>query len=78
MVASSRDQAKRLHDRIAGVPPDDVVLTAMADDIDQVTFVIGSIAEQTKILALNAAVEVILREEKGKSYTATATRCFRR
>lgn len=33
--ASSRDQAKRLHDRIAGVPPDDAVLTAMADDIDQ-------------------------------------------
>jgi hypothetical protein len=32
--AGSRDQAKRIHDRIAGVPPDDAVLTAMADDID--------------------------------------------
>ncbi|MFT3907658.1 MAG: hypothetical protein QM718_15280 [Steroidobacteraceae bacterium] len=29
-LASSRDQAKRLHDRIAGVPPSDAVLTNMA------------------------------------------------
>jgi len=33
--AGSRDQAKRLHDRIAGVPPDDTVLTMMADDIER-------------------------------------------
>jgi hypothetical protein len=31
--AGPRDQAKRMHDRIAGVPPDEAVLTAMADDI---------------------------------------------
>jgi len=33
--ADSRDQAKRLHDRIAGVPPDDAVLTTMAGDIER-------------------------------------------
>ncbi|MCZ6890101.1 MAG: hypothetical protein O7H39_16565 [Gammaproteobacteria bacterium] len=31
--AGVRDQAKRIHDRIAGVPPDDAVLTAMAAEI---------------------------------------------
>jgi hypothetical protein len=31
--ADARDQAKRLHDRIAGVPPDDATLTSMAADI---------------------------------------------
>jgi hypothetical protein len=31
--ADTRDQAKRIHDRIAGVPPDDATLTLMADDI---------------------------------------------
>lgn len=34
-LADSRDQAKRLHDRIAGVPPDVETLDAMADDIDR-------------------------------------------
>lgn len=33
--ADSRSQAKRIHDRIAGVPPDDATLTLMADDIDR-------------------------------------------
>ena len=33
-IADSRDQAKRIHDRIAGVPPDETTLTAMADAID--------------------------------------------
>ncbi len=33
-LADSRDQAKRIHDRIAGVPPDSATLTAMADAID--------------------------------------------
>ncbi len=33
-LADSRDQAKRLHDRIAGVPPDEATLTAMAAEID--------------------------------------------
>jgi len=32
--ADSRDQAKRIHDRIAGVPPDESTLTEMADAID--------------------------------------------
>jgi hypothetical protein len=33
-LADSRDQAKRLHDRIAGVPPSESTLTAMAAEID--------------------------------------------
>jgi hypothetical protein len=33
-AADSRDQAKRIHDRIAGVPPDAATLTDMAADID--------------------------------------------
>ncbi len=33
-LADSRDQAKRLHDRIAGVPPDAATLDAMAAEID--------------------------------------------
>jgi hypothetical protein len=33
--ADTRDQAKRIHDRIAGVPPDDATLTLMADDIER-------------------------------------------
>jgi len=32
--SDSRDQAKRIHDRIAGVPPDDATLTEMATAID--------------------------------------------
>ncbi len=32
--ADSRDQAKRLYDRIAGVPPDEATVTSMAADID--------------------------------------------
>jgi len=34
-LAGSRDQAKRLHDRIAGVPPDAVTLGVMAADIER-------------------------------------------
>lgn len=33
-VADSRDQAKRIHDRLAGVPPSETVLQNMADLID--------------------------------------------
>lgn len=33
-LADSRDQAKRIHDRIAGVPPDETTLSAMAAEID--------------------------------------------
>jgi hypothetical protein len=32
-VAGSREQAKRLHDRLAGIPPSETVLTQMAADI---------------------------------------------
>ena len=31
--ADARSQAKRLHDRLAGVPPTEAILTSMADDI---------------------------------------------
>lgn len=34
-IANSTDQAKRMHDRIAGVPPSAAVLAEMADLIDQ-------------------------------------------
>lgn len=34
VMADSTDQAKRIHDRIAGVPPDATVLADMRDDID--------------------------------------------
>jgi hypothetical protein len=34
VLASSADQAKRIHDRIAGVPPDGATLTQMQADID--------------------------------------------
>jgi hypothetical protein len=33
-AADSRDQAKRLHDRIAGVPPDEATLVEMASELD--------------------------------------------
>ncbi|MEQ9452788.1 MAG: hypothetical protein RJQ07_14495 [Pseudomonadales bacterium] len=33
-AADSTDQAKRIHDRIAGVPPDPATLASMRDDID--------------------------------------------
>ncbi|MEQ8690096.1 MAG: hypothetical protein RIC89_04565, partial [Pseudomonadales bacterium] len=33
-TADSTDQAKRIHDRIAGVPPDSATLASMRDDID--------------------------------------------
>jgi len=48
-------------------------LAGVADDIGQVTFVIGSIAEQTKILALNAAIEAARAGEAGKGFGVVAT-----
>lgn len=48
-------------------------LAEVADDIGQVTFVIGSIAEQTKILALNAAIEAARAGEAGKGFGVVAT-----
>jgi hypothetical protein len=44
-VAGPREQAKRMHDRIAGVPPSDAVLNAMEADI---------VAGQTRQAALRA------------------------
>ncbi len=48
-------------------------LNEVAEDIGQVTFVIGSIAEQTKILALNAAIEAARAGEAGKGFGVVAT-----
>lgn len=48
-------------------------LAEVAEDIDQVTFVIASIAEQTKILALNAAIEAARAGEAGKGFGVVAT-----
>lgn len=47
-------------------------LNSVAEDIGQVTFVIGSIAEQTKILALNAAIEAARAGEAGKGFGVVA------
>ncbi len=47
-------------------------LSEVAEDIGQVTFVIGSIAEQTKILALNAAIEAARAGEAGKGFGVVA------
>lgn len=35
-IAGSREQARRIHDRLAGVPPSDLVLQSMEDDINGV------------------------------------------
>lgn len=48
-------------------------MNSVAEDIGQVTFVIGSIAEQTKILALNAAIEAARAGEAGKGFGVVAT-----
>ena len=32
-LADARSQAKRIHDRLAGVPPTEAVLTSMANDV---------------------------------------------
>jgi len=47
-------------------------LSAVATDIGQVTTVIRSIAEQTKILALNAAIEAARAGEAGKGFGVVA------
>lgn len=47
-------------------------LADVAHDIDQVTFVIGAIAEQTKILALNAAIEAARAGEAGRGFGVVA------
>lgn len=48
-------------------------LNEVAEDIGSVTFVIGSIAEQTKILALNAAIEAARAGEAGKGFSVVAS-----
>jgi len=47
-------------------------LAEVAEDIDQVTYVIGAIAEQTKILALNAAIEAARAGEAGKGFAVVS------
>jgi methyl-accepting chemotaxis protein len=48
-------------------------LNEVAEDIGQITFVIASIAEQTKILALNAAIESARAGELGRGFGVVAT-----
>ena len=48
-------------------------LADVARDIDQVTYYIGSIAEQTKILALNAAIEAARAGEAGRGFSVVST-----
>ena len=48
-------------------------LADVAESIGQVTFVISSVAEQTKILALNAAIEAARAGEAGKGFGVVAT-----
>jgi methyl-accepting chemotaxis protein len=48
-------------------------LADVARDIDQVTYFIGSIAEQTKILALNAAIEAARAGEAGRGFSVVST-----
>jgi methyl-accepting chemotaxis protein len=47
-------------------------LASVAEDIGHVVFVIGSIAEQTKILALNAAIEAARAGEAGKGFAVVS------
>ncbi len=47
VLAGEREQAKRIHDRLAGVPPSDAVLTAMQADIS------GGDANAAALKALN-------------------------
>jgi methyl-accepting chemotaxis protein len=48
-------------------------LAQVATDIGQVTSIIGTIAEQTKILALNAAIEAARAGEQGKGFGVVAS-----
>lgn len=48
-------------------------LAEVAETIDHITVVIGSIAEQTKILALNAAIEAARAGEAGKGFGVVST-----
>ena len=64
-LADSRDQAKRLHDRIAGVPPDETTLTTMAAEIDsnpQVEVVWSKLQEQSQV---RISGKMVVEEDEG-------------
>lgn len=72
-VEQGAGQVDRLASGTVGVLDAAEQLADVANDIGQVTFVIGSIAEQTKILALNAAIEAARAGEAGKGFGVVAS-----
>ncbi len=72
-VTDGAGQVERLASGAVSVRESANQLAEVANDIDQVTFVIGSIAEQTKILALNAAIEAARAGAAGKGFGVVAT-----
>lgn len=72
-VEGGAGQADKLAEGTVGVLDAAESLASVANDIGQVTFVIGSIAEQTKILALNAAIEAARAGEAGKGFGVVAS-----
>lgn len=71
-VESGIGQVERLAGGAQVVVSAAASMSEVAEDIGQVTFVIGSIAEQTKILALNAAIEAARAGEAGKGFGVVA------
>lgn len=71
-IEGSAHAVQRLAGGSAKVHEASATLAEVADSIDQVTYVIGSIAEQTKILALNAAIEAARAGEAGKGFAVVS------
>ena len=71
-VEGSAANLERLADGSQSVRDAAGTLAVVAEDIGQVTLVIGSIAEQTKILALNAAIEAARAGDAGKGFAVVA------